>query len=124
MAVAFLGYSLVVLGHNINLAPDIETLGVTSVAQLTMHSLITAAARALAAGDPRGALRRVALRDDPPALAFRSGRTDALAGQGRGRRIRPIDPQTGAILRTIESNRFVTGVTWDRRRALARHLGR
>ena len=23
-----------------------------------------------------------------------------------------IDPQTGAILRTIESNRFVTGVTW------------
>jgi glutamine cyclotransferase len=23
-----------------------------------------------------------------------------------------VDPQTGAILRTIESNRFVTGVTW------------
>ena len=23
-----------------------------------------------------------------------------------------MDPQTGAILRTIESNRFVTGVTW------------
>ena len=36
-----------------------------------MDSLITAAARALAAGDPLGALERVALRDDPPALALR-----------------------------------------------------
>jgi hypothetical protein len=36
-----------------------------------MDSLITAAARALAAGDLLGALNRVALRDDPPALALR-----------------------------------------------------
>jgi hypothetical protein len=36
-----------------------------------MDSLITAAARALASGDPIGALKRVALRDDPPALALR-----------------------------------------------------
>src|SRR5439155_1693116 len=36
-----------------------------------MDSLITAAARALAAGDPIGALKRVALRDDAPALALR-----------------------------------------------------
>ena len=36
-----------------------------------MDSLITAAAQALAAGDPLGALKRVALRDDPPALALR-----------------------------------------------------
>jgi hypothetical protein len=36
-----------------------------------MDSLITAAARALAAGDPLGALNRVALRDDAPALALR-----------------------------------------------------
>jgi hypothetical protein len=36
-----------------------------------MDSLITAAARALAAGDALGALNRVALRDDPPALALR-----------------------------------------------------
>ena len=36
-----------------------------------MDSLITAAARALAAGDALGALQRVALRDDPPALALR-----------------------------------------------------
>ncbi|WMT92906.1 helix-turn-helix domain-containing protein [Pelagibacterium sp. H642] len=36
-----------------------------------MDSLITAAARALSAGDPLAALKRVALRDDPPALALR-----------------------------------------------------
>ena len=36
-----------------------------------MDSLITAAARALAAGDALGALKRVALRDDAPALALR-----------------------------------------------------
>jgi glutamine cyclotransferase len=33
-------------------------------------------------------------------------------GQYRDRKILQIDPDTGAILRTIESNRFVTGVTW------------
>ena len=36
-----------------------------------MDSLITAAGRALAAGDPLGALKRVALRSDAPALALR-----------------------------------------------------
>jgi DNA-binding transcriptional ArsR family regulator len=36
-----------------------------------MESLIAAAARALAAGDALGALKRVALRDDSPALALR-----------------------------------------------------
>lgn len=36
-----------------------------------MDSIITAAARALAGGDPLGALNRVALRDDAPALALR-----------------------------------------------------
>lgn len=33
-------------------------------------------------------------------------------GQYRARKIHEVDPATGAILRTIESNRFVTGVTW------------
>ena len=33
-------------------------------------------------------------------------------GEYRARKIHQIDPRTGAILRTIESNRFVTGVTW------------
>ena len=33
-------------------------------------------------------------------------------GQYRDRKIHQIDPATGAIVRTIESNRFVTGVSW------------
>ncbi|HEX4193365.1 MAG TPA: hypothetical protein VHY80_09715 [Stellaceae bacterium] len=33
-------------------------------------------------------------------------------GQHRNRKIHQIDPDSGKILRTIESNRFVTGVTW------------
>jgi glutamine cyclotransferase len=33
-------------------------------------------------------------------------------GQHRGRKILQIDPATGAVLRTIECNRIVTGVTW------------
>jgi glutamine cyclotransferase len=33
-------------------------------------------------------------------------------GQYRERKIHQIDPETGAVLRTIESDRFVTGVTW------------
>jgi hypothetical protein len=39
-----------------------------------MDSLITAAARALTSGDPLGALNRVALRTDAPALALRTSR--------------------------------------------------
>lgn len=33
-------------------------------------------------------------------------------GQYRERKIHQVDPESGAVLRTIESNRFVTGVTW------------
>ncbi len=33
-------------------------------------------------------------------------------GHYRDRTIRQVDPETGAVLRAIESNRFVTGVTW------------
>jgi glutamine cyclotransferase len=33
-------------------------------------------------------------------------------GEYRNRSIHQIDPDTGAILRTVTSNRFVTGVTW------------
>src|SRR3954468_18248642 len=33
-------------------------------------------------------------------------------GQYRERKIHQVDPETGAILRTLESNRHVTGVTW------------
>jgi streptogramin lyase len=33
-------------------------------------------------------------------------------GEYRARKIHQVDPQTGAVLRTIASDRFVTGVTW------------
>lgn len=33
-------------------------------------------------------------------------------GKHRGRKIHQVDPETGAVLRTIDSDRFVTGVTW------------
>lgn len=33
-------------------------------------------------------------------------------GEYRDRKIHQVDPETGAVLRTIESNRFVTGVSW------------
>ena len=50
-----------------------------------MDSLITAAARALAAGDPLGALKRVALRDDAPALALRGIAMAQLGDQVRAK---------------------------------------
>ena len=50
-----------------------------------MDSLITAAARALAAGDPLGALKRVALRDDAPALALRGIAMAQLGDFGRAK---------------------------------------
>src|SRR5215510_16275814 len=52
-----------------------------------MDSLVTAAARALAAGDPLGALQRVALRDDPPALALRGIAMAQLGELGRARQL-------------------------------------
>src|SRR5512138_2481212 len=52
-----------------------------------MDSLITAAARALAAGDALGALKRVALRDDPPALALRGVAMAQLGDYGRARKL-------------------------------------
>src|SRR5512142_1433231 len=33
-------------------------------------------------------------------------------GEYRARKIHQVDPDTGRVLRSIESNRFVTGVTW------------
>jgi hypothetical protein len=52
-----------------------------------MDSLITAAARALAAGDPLGALKRVALRDDAPALALRGIAMAQLGDFARAREL-------------------------------------
>lgn len=52
-----------------------------------MDSLIAASARALAAGDPLGALKRVALRDDPPALALRGIAMAQLGDYPRAREL-------------------------------------
>ncbi|VVE88294.1 helix-turn-helix domain-containing protein [Pandoraea bronchicola] len=52
-----------------------------------MDSLIAASARALAAGDPLGALRRVALRDDAPALALRGIAMAQLGDYPRAREL-------------------------------------
>src|SRR5918912_164058 len=52
-----------------------------------MDSLVTAAARALRAGDPLGALKRVALRDDPPALALRGIAMAQLGDLSRAREL-------------------------------------
>ena len=51
-----------------------------------------------------------------PGNGYDSGLTWAegslWVGQYRDRKIHQIDPETGAVMRTIESNRFVTGVSW------------
>ena len=52
-----------------------------------MDSLITAAARSLAKGDPIGALNRVALRDDAPALALRGIAMAQLDELGRAKEL-------------------------------------
>lgn len=52
-----------------------------------MDSLIAAAARALAAGDALGALKRVALREDPPALALRGIAMAQLGEHARAREL-------------------------------------
>ena len=50
-----------------------------------MDALISAAARALAAGDALGALKRVALREDPSALALRGIAMAQLGELSHGR---------------------------------------
>ncbi|WP_284614715.1 helix-turn-helix domain-containing protein [Aquabacterium humicola] len=52
-----------------------------------MDSLTSAAARALATGDPLGALKRIALRDDPPALALRGIAMAQLGEHARAREL-------------------------------------
>jgi tetratricopeptide (TPR) repeat protein len=52
-----------------------------------VDSTITAAGRALGAGDPIGALKRVALRDDPEALALRGIAMAQLGDLGRAREL-------------------------------------
>lgn len=48
--------------------------------------------------------------DDNTGMAWAEG--SLWVGQADGKKILQLDPQTGAVLRTIPSNRVVTGVTW------------
>ena len=67
-----------------------------------MDSLITAAARALAAGDPLGALKRVALRDDAPAPALRGIATRRLrANAARAALARAEDAARDAVISAL-----------------------
>lgn len=54
---------------------------------VAVDSLITSAARSLAAGDPLDALKRIALRDDPPALALRGIAMAQLGEYDRARKL-------------------------------------
>src|SRR6187551_483654 len=48
--------------------------------------------------------------DNASGMAWAEG--SLWVGQYRERKIRQVDPESGKVLREIESNRFVTGVTW------------
>ena len=65
-----------------------------------MDSLIAASARALAAGDALGALKRVALREDPPALALRG---IAMAQLGEHARARELLQRAGRRFESHET---------------------
>ncbi len=49
-------------------------------------------------------------KDGNSGLAWAEG--SLWVGQHRERKIHQVDPETGAVLRTLTSDRFVTGVTW------------
>ncbi|MGN8003408.1 helix-turn-helix domain-containing protein [Acidovorax sp. 22279] len=86
-----------------------------------MDSLISASARALAAGDPLGALKRVALRDDPPALALRG---IAMAQLGEHPRARDLLRQAARAFGTHEAQARARCVVAEAEVALAmRDLG-
>ena len=108
-----------------------------------MDSLITAAAYALAQGDPLGALKRVALRDDAPALALRGIAMAQLGDLVRAKALlrRAAQAETSDATTKISSGDLVidlvgrtltvqgkhvrlTRTEWEVIRALATHAGR
>src|SRR3954463_8351767 len=74
-----------------------------------MDSSITAAGRALRAGDPLGALKRVALRDDPAALALRGIAMAQLGDLARARQLVPRAAPGFGPRETVERARCLTG---------------
>lgn len=86
-----------------------------------MDSLVAASARALAAGDALGALKRVALREDPPALALRG---IAMAQLGELARARELLRRAAAAFGTHEALARARCVVADAEVALAmREIG-
>jgi hypothetical protein len=73
-----------------------------------VDSSITAAGRALGAGDPLGALKRVALRDDPPALALRGIAMAQLGEMGRARELLRRAARGFGPRETVERARCLT----------------
>src|SRR6185503_17287773 len=73
-----------------------------------MDSSITAAGRALRAGDPLGALKRVALRDDPAALALRGIAMAQLGDLARARGLLRRAARAFGPRETIERARCLT----------------
>ncbi len=72
-----------------------------------MDSLITAAARALAVGDPLGALKRVALRDDPPALALRGMAMAQLGDLSRAKDLLKLAAKAFGVKETVSRARCI-----------------
>ena len=98
-----------------------------------MDSLITAAARALAAGDPSAALKRVALRDDAPALALRGIAMAQLGDLVRAKALlrraaRAFGPKRGRGPREVRRrrgrDRASPRATWAGRRRRSTRRGR
>jgi tetratricopeptide (TPR) repeat protein len=73
-----------------------------------VDSSITAAGRALRAGDPLGALKRIALRDDPPALALRGIAMAQLGDLGRARELLRRAARAFGPRETVERARCLT----------------
>ncbi|MES1205735.1 MAG: helix-turn-helix domain-containing protein [Pseudomonadota bacterium] len=73
-----------------------------------MDSSITAAGRALGAGDPLGALKRVALRDDPPALVLRGIAMAQLGEMARARELLRRAARGFGPRETVERARCLT----------------
>jgi hypothetical protein len=73
-----------------------------------VDSSITAAGRALRAGDPLGALKRIALRDDPPALALRGIAMAQLGDLGRARELLRRAARSFGPRETVERARCLT----------------
>jgi DNA-binding transcriptional ArsR family regulator len=73
-----------------------------------MDSLLSTAARALASGDPLGALKHIALREDPPAIALRGIAMAQLGDFGHARKLLARAARTFGPSESVDRARCVT----------------